>query len=137
VGRGTSGLDLSNRQGSRLSTEMARTGKSNSIRNKKLVCKEESQKTRDLHKTTSATGKYLQGSKCRNTVNETCRKKNGILLGSSKRASKTYQKANETAGCGSGHPGLVVGDPAYSRGLKLDDHCGPFKRRPFYDSMIL
>jgi len=24
------------------------------------------------------------------------------------------------AGCGSGQPGLVVGDPAYSRGLKLD-----------------
>ena len=26
------------------------------------------------------------------------------------------------AGCGSGQPGLVVGDPAHSRGLKLDDH---------------
>ena len=22
-------------------------------------------------------------------------------------------------------------------GLKLDDHCGPFQPRPFYDSMIL
>jgi len=22
-------------------------------------------------------------------------------------------------------------------GLKLDDHCGPFQLRPFYDSMIL
>ena len=22
-------------------------------------------------------------------------------------------------------------------GLKLDDHCGPFEPRPFYDSMIL
>ena len=39
-------------------------------------------------------------------------------------------------GCGSGQPGLVVGDPAHSRGLKLDDHCGPFQPRPFYDSMI-
>ena len=40
------------------------------------------------------------------------------------------------AGCGSGQPGLVVGDPAHSRGLKRDDHCGPFQPRPFYDSMI-
>ena len=39
------------------------------------------------------------------------------------------------AGCGSGQPGLVVGGPAHSRGLKLDDHCGPFQPRPFYDSM--
>jgi len=39
------------------------------------------------------------------------------------------------AGCGSGQPGLVVGDPAHSRGLELDDHCGPFQPRPFYDSM--
>ena len=23
-----------------------------------------------------------------------------------------------------------------ARGLKLDDHCGPFQPRPFYDSMI-
>jgi len=36
-----------------------------------------------------------------------------------------------------GTPDLVVGDPAYSRGLKLDDHCGPFQPRPFCDSMIL
>jgi len=35
----------------------------------------------------------------------------------------------------SGQPGLVVGDPAHSRGLKLDDHCGPFQPRPFYDSV--
>jgi len=41
------------------------------------------------------------------------------------------------AGCGAGQPGLVVGDPAHSRGLKLDDHCGPFQPRPFYDSMII
>jgi len=40
------------------------------------------------------------------------------------------------AGCGSGQPGLLVGDPAHTRGLKLDDHCGPFQLRPFYDSMI-
>ena len=40
------------------------------------------------------------------------------------------------AGCGSGQPGLVVGNPAHSRGgLKLDDHCGSFQPRPFYDSM--
>ena len=39
------------------------------------------------------------------------------------------------AGCDSGQPGLVVGDPAHSRGgLKLDDHYGPFQPRPFYDS---
>ena len=30
------------------------------------------------------------------------------------------------AGCGSGQPGLVVGDPARSRGLELDEHCDPF-----------
>jgi len=41
------------------------------------------------------------------------------------------------AGCGSGQPGLVVGDPTHSRGLKLDDHCGPFQPGPFCDSMIL
>lgn len=89
VGRGTSGLDLSSMQGSRLSTKMARTGKSNRIRSKKLVCKEESQRTQDLHKTTSATEKYLKGSKCINI-----KKKSGIVLGSSKWVSKTYQKAN-------------------------------------------
>ena len=38
------------------------------------------------------------------------------------------------AGCGSGQPGLVVVDPAYSRGLKLEDHCGPFEPKPFCDS---
>jgi len=41
------------------------------------------------------------------------------------------------AGCGSGQPGLLVGNPAHSRGLKPDDHCGPFQPRPFCDSMIL
>ena len=39
------------------------------------------------------------------------------------------------AGCGSGQPGLLVGDPAHSRGLELDEHCGPFQPRPFYDSV--
>jgi len=29
----------------------------------------------------------------------------------------------------------VVGDPAHSRGLKLNDHCAPLQPRPFYDSM--
>ena len=41
------------------------------------------------------------------------------------------------AGCGSGQSGLLVGDPAHSRGLELNDHCGLFQSRPFYDSMIL
>ena len=36
-----------------------------------------------------------------------------------------------------GQPGLVVGGPAHSRGLKLHDRCGPFQPRPFYGSMIL
>ena len=40
------------------------------------------------------------------------------------------------AGCGSEQPDLVVGDSAHSRGLKLNDHCGPFQPRPFYDSVI-
>ena len=31
------------------------------------------------------------------------------------------------AGCGSGQPGLLIGDPAQSRGLGLDEHCGPFQ----------
>ena len=39
------------------------------------------------------------------------------------------------AGCGSGQPGLLVGDPAHSRGLELHEHCGPFQPRPFYDSV--
>ena len=41
------------------------------------------------------------------------------------------------AGCGSGQPGLLVGDPAHSRGLESDDHCGPFQPRPFSGSVIL
>ena len=28
-----------------------------------------------------------------------------------------------------------VGGPAHSRGLRLDDHCGPFQPRPVYDFM--
>ena len=35
------------------------------------------------------------------------------------------------AGCGSGQPGLLVGHPAHSRGLELDEHCGPLQPRPF------
>lgn len=37
------------------------------------------------------------------------------------------------AGCGSGQPGLLVGDPAHSRGSELDEHCDPSQPRPFYD----
>jgi len=40
------------------------------------------------------------------------------------------------AGCGSGQPGLLVGDPAHSRGLELDEHCGAFQPRTFYGSMM-
>ena len=40
------------------------------------------------------------------------------------------------AGCGSGQPGLVVCDPAHSRGLELDEHCGPLQPRPFCDSTL-
>ena len=41
------------------------------------------------------------------------------------------------AGCGSGQPDLVVGNPAYNRGDKTNDKYGPFQPRPFYNSMIL
>ena len=41
------------------------------------------------------------------------------------------------AGCGSGQPGLLVGDPAHSRGLEPDEHCGPFQPRAFCDSTIV
>jgi len=43
------------------------------------------------------------------------------------------------AGCGSGQPGLVAGDPAHSRGLKLRDHYGPFSTQAilwFYDHAL-
>jgi len=40
-------------------------------------------------------------------------------------------------GCNSGQPGLLVGDPAHSRGLELDEHCGPLQPRPCYDSMFM
>lgn len=36
----------------------------------------------------------------------------------------------------SGQPDLVVGDPAHRGWLKLNDDCGPFQPRPFYDSVI-
>jgi len=32
------------------------------------------------------------------------------------------------------HKEIQVGNPARCRGLKLDDHCGPFQPRPFHDS---
>ena len=43
------------------------------------------------------------------------------------------------AGCGSGQPRLLVGDPAHSRGLELDEQKdeGPFQPRLFHHSMIL
>jgi len=37
------------------------------------------------------------------------------------------------AGCASGQSGLVVGNPAHSRGV---DHCGPVQPRPFCESVI-
>ena len=37
------------------------------------------------------------------------------------------------AGCGPGQPGLLVGDPAHSRKLKLGDRCRRFQPTPFYD----
>ena len=45
-------------------------------------------------------------------------------------------------GCGCPIPGGIqgqagCGDPAHNRGLELDDHCGLFQPKPFYDSMIL
>jgi len=35
-----------------------------------------------------------------------------------------------------GQPGLLVGDPAHSRGLELHEHCGPLQPRLTYDSML-
>ena len=40
------------------------------------------------------------------------------------------------AGCGSGQPGLVVGDPAITGGMNLDDHYSPFQPRPFCGSVV-
>jgi len=37
------------------------------------------------------------------------------------------------AGCGSGQPGQVVGDPAHGRAVETRYHCCPFQPRPFYD----
>ena len=39
------------------------------------------------------------------------------------------------AGCGSGQSGLLVGDPAHSRGLELGEHWGPLQPRPFCGSV--
>ena len=41
------------------------------------------------------------------------------------------------AGWDSEQPDLAVGISVHGRGLRLDDHRGPFQPRPFYDSMIL
>jgi len=41
------------------------------------------------------------------------------------------------AGCGSGQPGLLVGDPAHSRGVELNEQCGPLQARPFYAQCVL
>ena len=41
------------------------------------------------------------------------------------------------AGCGSGSLVWWLATLHRAGGLKLDDHCGPFQPRPFYDSMIL
>ena len=35
-----------------------------------------------------------------------------------------------------GSLGCLVGDPAHSRGLELNDQCGPFQSRPVYESTI-
>ena len=43
---------------------------------------------------------------------------------------------NSVSFCGSGQPGLVVGDPAHSRGGETRWSLF-FQPRPFYDSMIL
>ena len=37
------------------------------------------------------------------------------------------------AGCGSRQPGLGLATLHIAGGLKLDDLCSPFQRRPFYD----
>ena len=39
------------------------------------------------------------------------------------------------AGCGSGQPGLVVGDPAQSRGVETGSSLWSFSTQAFYDSM--
>ncbi|HCQ5230334.1 TPA: hypothetical protein OLB85_003739 [Acinetobacter baumannii] len=48
---------------------------------------------------------------------------------------RPWRHSGDAAGCGSGQPGLAVGDPAHSRGLELGDRGGPFQPRPFYDAM--
>jgi len=59
-----------------------------------------------------------------------CYKSQGIVRTYNLRAWQGQSRAS------SGQPGLVVGDPAHGRGLKLDDHCGTFQPRPFCDSKI-
>ena len=48
-----------------------------------------------------------------------------------------FEVPSSLSPCGSGQCGLIVGDTAHSRGLELDDHCGPFQHRLFYDSKCL
>jgi len=48
---------------------------------------------------------------------------------------KTIQDVKFVIACGSGQPGLVAGNPAYSRVVETRWSCGPFQPRPFYDSM--
>jgi len=38
---------------------------------------------------------------------------------------------------GSGQPGLLVVTLHIAGGLKIDDRCGPFQPRPFYDSYMI
>jgi len=40
------------------------------------------------------------------------------------------------AGCGSGQTGLLVGNPAHTGGVKINDLWGPFQPRPFYDMIL-
>ena len=49
-----------------------------------------------------------------------------LSAGSSQMINLHFMVAAEQAGCGSGQPGLLVGDPAHSRGLELDEYWGPF-----------
>ena len=60
------------------------------------------------------------------------------MLGSKKEDPTTFWEALRaaSAGCGSGQPGIVVGNLHIAEGLKLDDRYGPFQPRLFYDSMI-
>jgi len=56
---------------------------------------------------------------------------------------KNLMLPNFSSGAGGGTSLMLVADSITKQrwgwnyaGLKLDDHCGPFQPRPFYDSMI-